>query len=105
MSSPKVQQLQLLQQNVENLTLQKQQLESQLTELDCSLSNLNGSPISYRIIGKIMVAVPASTLQKELNEKHEVITLRLQNLQKQEEKLGKNIEQLQKEVVAELRKK
>ncbi len=105
MSSTKVQQLQLLQQNIENLTLQKQQLQSQLTELDCALANLQPHTSSYRIIGKIMVAAPASTLQKELQEKHEVLTVRLNNLGKQEEKLSKNMEQLQKEVVAELRQK
>lgn len=105
MSSTKVQQLQLLQQNIENLALQKQQLQSQLTELDCALGNLHSNTSSYRIIGKIMVATSSTTLEKELQEKHEILNLRLQNLEKQEEKLTKNMEQLQKDVVAELRKK
>ncbi|MBI2573299.1 prefoldin subunit [Candidatus Woesearchaeota archaeon] len=105
MSPTKVQQLQLLQQNIENLALQKQQFSSQLTELDCALGNLSNTSQSYRIIGKLMIATSSVSLQKELEEKHDILRLRLENVEKQEENLTKNMEQVQKDVVAELRKK
>ena len=105
MSSNKMQQLRLTQQNLQNVLGQKQQLESQLLELDSALTELKTAEKAYRIIGKIMVASPTEKLSKELQEKREVIEIRFKNFSKQEERLKAGLEEAQQEVLQELKQK
>ena len=100
----KVNQLQLLQQNLENILMQKQQIESQLTEFNSALQEVQSTKKAYKIIGKIMVAASAEELTKDLEQKKEVAEIHLKNINKQEEKLKTNLEEMQKEVVQELKK-
>ncbi len=105
MTSAKINQLQLLQQNLQNVLGQKQQLESQLVELDSALSEIKTTEKAYRIIGKIMVATPREQLHKELQEKKEVLEIRLKNFSTQEERLKASLEEAQQEVLQELKQK
>ncbi len=106
MNSPdKVNQLQVLQQNLQNVSLQKQQLQTQLIEIDSALTELKNTSQAYKIVGKIMLASSKEELEKDLLEKKEVIEIRLKNFVQQEEKLQQNIDDLQKEVMAELKNK
>ena len=102
--SEKIQQLQLLQQNLQNISLQKQQIQNQLLELDSALKELDSTEKAYKIVGKIMLAASKEELSKELKEKKDVADVRLKNFSKQEETLQKSIDELQKEVMAELQK-
>ena len=104
MSSAKIQQLQLLQQNLQNLQMQKQQLEGQMAEYDSALQELKTTEKSYKIVGKIMIASSKEDLIKDLQEKTEVSQVRLNNVSKQEDKIKKNFEEVQKEVMAEMKK-
>ena len=104
MSSTKVQQLQLTQQNLQNILTQKQQIESQLAEFDSALTELKNTENAFKILGKIMVATSKDKLNNDLKEKKEVLTVRLENFTKQEKTLQNSIEELQKEVVEELKK-
>ena len=103
-SSEKINQLQLLQQNLQNLASQKQQFQSQLMELGSALTELNSTEKSYRIVGKIMIAVPREKLEQELKEKKEMLDLRIKNFDQQEEKIQKVIDDLQKDIFSELKK-
>jgi len=105
MSSAKVNQLQLLQQNLESVMLHKQQIESQLTEVNSALTQLEKAEKSYKILGKIMVAASKNELNNSLNEQKEVAEVRLKNFIEQEKKIKENIEEVQKEVVKELKTK
>jgi prefoldin beta subunit len=102
MASSKIAQLQLLQQNLQNILTQKQQLQNQLVELDSALAELNTTDKAYKIVGKIMLAAPKQDLIKELNEKKEFVSVRIKNFSQQEEKLQKNFEEVQSEVVKEM---
>jgi prefoldin beta subunit len=102
MESENLTQLQLLRQNLENISLQKQQIESDLTEINSALSVVGTTKQSYKIIGKIMVATTKDQLENELKEKKEVADIRLKNFISQEEKIKSQMENLQAEVVKEL---
>lgn len=104
MAVTKIQQLQLLQQNVQSLLAQKQQLQAQLVELDSALTELKTAGQAYHIIGKIMLASPKEALAKELQEKREVAEVRFKNVERQEDKLQQHLETTQKEMLKELRK-
>lgn len=102
MNSSKVSQLQLLQQNLQNILLQKQQLQSQQAEMDSALEGLENTEKAYKIVGHIMIASSTEKLSRDLQEKKETLSLRLKNFIIQEEKLKKSMEEVQKEAVKEL---
>lgn len=102
-NSTKINQLQLLQQNLQNLVMQKQQVQNQLLEIDSALSELGTTDKAYKIVGKIMLASSKENLIKDLNEKKEVFEIRIKNFKEQENSLQKNIEEVQKEVMEELK--
>ena len=85
--------------------LHKQQIESQLTEVNSALTQLEKAEKSYKILGKIMVAASKNELNNSLNEQKEVAEVRLKNFIEQEKKIKENIEEVQKEVVKELKTK
>ncbi len=105
MTSNKIAQLQLLQQNLQNIMAQKQQFQSQLVEVESALSELKKTDKAYKIVGKLMLAASRSELEKELVEKKEVLEVRLKNFTQQEERIQKNFEEQQQEVVKELQGK
>ncbi|MDO8656079.1 MAG: prefoldin subunit beta [Nanoarchaeota archaeon] len=105
MASTKINQLQLLQQNLQNIAAQKQQYENQLIELDSALTELLTTDKAYKIVGKLMFASSTEKLKKELEEKKEVAQLRLNNFTKQEDKLKQSLEEAQQEVMGEFQRK
>ena len=102
--SSKINKLQLLQQNLQNILLQKQQLEVQLTEIDSALQEIKSDSKTYKILGKIMVLSSSEEIIKDLKDKKETVELRLKNFSKQEEKIKENMDSLQKEAVEEINK-
>lgn len=98
-------QLQLLQQNLQNVLLQKQQFQRQLGEIDSALKELEDSPAAYQIIGNIMVARGKEELGKELGQKKELLDLRMRNLVRQEQTLKQKMEETQEKVLKEMKKK
>ncbi len=104
-TTSKVNQLQLLQQNLQNILLQKQQIESSLIELNSASAELQKTDKAYRIVGKIMIASPKEALLEDINQKKEIAELRLKNITQQEENIKRNLESLQKEAVHELHTK
>ncbi len=102
-NSTKINQLQSLQQNLQNLVLQKQQVQNHLLEIDSALAELSTTDKAYKIVGKIMLASSKENLIKDLNEKKEVSEVRIKNFKEQENSLQKNIEEVQKEVMEELK--
>ena len=102
MTSEKIEQLQLLQQNMQHILQQKQQLESQETEFESALTELKTTEKAYKIVGKVMFASSKEDLTKDLTEQKEVSDVRLKSILAQEEKLKESMESIQQEVVKEL---
>ena len=105
MKSDKVNQLQVLQHNLQNILMQKQQLESQVAEIDSALEGLTLTDKAYKIVGRIMVASAKEDLQKDLESSKEVQELRLKNLVNQENSLKKKFAEAQEEAMKELKSK
>lgn len=102
--SSKIGQLQLLQQNLQNILMQKQQIQEQLTELDSALQELNNTEKAYKIIGKLMITSSKEDLSKDLQQKKEVAEIRLKNFASQEEQMKKSVDETQKEIMEEMKK-
>ncbi len=100
----KLQELNLLEQNIQNFVLQKQAFQLELNETEAALSELNKTKDTvYRVVGQIMVQASKQELEKELGGKKKIIELRLKNIENQESSISERAEKLKKEVVEKLR--
>ena len=96
--------LQLIEQNVQTLLMQKQQFQGQLFELESALKELEKTDEAYKIVGNVMIKTDKTALKAELSSKKEIIDLRLKNIDKQEKQMKDKAEALQKEVMGKLKK-
>ena len=100
----KITQLQNFEQNINSIIAQKQQFQAQNMEVENALTQLKDTDKVFRIIGNIMVASSKDKAKKELTEKKEIVELRLKTFDKQEEKLRNQANELQQEVMKEMKK-
>lgn len=101
----KIQTLQLLEQNLQNFLMQKQQFQAQLVEIESALSELGKSKEAYKIVGNIMVSSEKESLEKELKEKQETLGVRIRSIEKQENSIKDRAKKLQEEVLGEMKEK
>jgi prefoldin beta subunit len=100
----KIGQLQMMEQNLQNFLMQKQQLQGQLIEIESALSELKDAKDAYKIVGNIMISSTKEDLEKELNQKKEIVELRIKTLEKQESKIKEKASSTQAEVMEQLKK-
>ena len=98
----KIQQLTLLEQNLQNTTMQKQNFHLQLLELESALKELEESSEAYKIVANIMIKGSKEQLKSELTEKKDIVELRIKSLEKQEVKMREKTSELQSEVMKEI---
>lgn len=91
--------LQILDQKLQNIAMQKHNIQSQLLEIENALIELKDSKESYKVVGGIIISKNKEELNKELISKKEILDLKLNSFDKQEEKLKKEMEEIQKEVI------
>ena len=102
----KIQELQSLEQNMQQLLLQKQNFQAQLLEIENALHELEKNPKqTFKIIGPIMVETSKTRVEKDLNEKKEILDIKMKNVNKQEEKIREKVQTIQAEVLKEMQKK
>lgn len=95
----KIAKLQMMEQRLQNYIMQKQSYQSQLLEVENALGESENSEEIYKIFGQIMVKVKKEELLKELKEKKELLNKKIEEIEKQETKLGEEITPLQEEVM------
>ncbi len=107
---PQVQQrllrLQQLQQTLQAVLTQKQQLELELTETEQALSELEkvtDEAVIYKSIGSLLVRAEKKKVTTELNERKELLDMRINVLGKQEERLRSQVNDLQVKLQRDLR--
>jgi len=101
----KIGQIQLVQQNLENFSMQRQQFQVQQTEIETALIEINNTTTAYKLIGNIMVLTDKEKLKNDLEEKKEMLNIRINTIEKQEEKLRSKFEELQQDVMKDLEDK
>lgn len=82
---------QLLEQNMQGFLLQHQAFQSQLIEVESALEEVGKTTQAYKIVGSIMVATDAKTLKEELEQKRDMLKIRISNLEKQESKIKEKL--------------
>ena len=98
-----LQELQVLEQNLSNLSVQKQTLQIQLSEIESALKELETKDKAYKIVGNILIETDKVTLVEDLKNKKEVTELRLKSIDKQETKLKDKAKELQQSVMEKMK--
>lgn len=95
----KIQEMQMLEQNLQNLLFQKQAFQMELSETNSALKEIgNSGDEVFKIIGQLMIKTDKAKTKEELSNKEKIITLRIKSIEKQETPLTKKLEDLQKEI-------
>ncbi len=98
--------LQQLQQTLQAVLTQKQQLELEHNEVEQALSELEkltDTAVIYKSIGSLLVKSKRTKVTTELNEKKDLLNMRIGVLGKQEERLRSQVKDLQTKLQQDLR--
>jgi len=101
----RIAELQMMEQNLQGFLLQRQNFQSQLVEVESALGELDKTPMAYRIIGNIMVAADKAEMKNDLEQKKEILMLRLKTVEKQETKLKEKASKTQSDVLEEMKRR
>ena len=90
-----------LQQNLQAVTMQKQQVEAELADAERTLEelkNVSETEQIFKSVGSILVKVSKEAISKELDEKKDISQTRSLVLVKQETRLKESIKELQAKI-------
>lgn len=103
-TAQKIQSLQILEQNLQNLVVQKQTFQFEISETINALGELNECKDEvYKIIGSIMLKSKKQDLEKDLLHKKDLLELRIKNIEKQEQVLKEKLLKIRNDVVKDLK--
>jgi len=96
----KIQEMQMIEQNLQNLLLQKQAFNMELSETKSAQKQIfdSGDDV-FKIIGQLMIKADKKSVSDELSNKEKLIELRLKSIERQESAFAEKLESLQKEVL------
>jgi prefoldin beta subunit len=100
----KIQEIQILEQNMQGLLMQKQAFQLELNETENALSEISATKEDvFKLIGQIMIKTDKKKLEQELTKKKELLTLRLNSIEKQEKEFSEHLEELRKEIMKSIK--
>jgi prefoldin beta subunit len=100
----KIQQLQTYEQTLQQLLMQKQAFQLELNETESALAEiLKTEEDIYKMVGQIMIKAEKKDVEKELKQKKDLLSLRLESLEKQESTFTKQVEELRDSVMKEMK--
>ncbi|MDP2218471.1 MAG: prefoldin subunit beta [Methanolobus sp.] len=94
-------QLQQVQQQAQSLAMQKAQMESLQNESQMALEELeklSDDAVIYRTVGELQIKTGKQETLVQLKDKVETLSLRLQSISRQEERISKRFTQLQEQL-------
>jgi len=101
----KIQEIQILEHNLQNLILQKQAFQMELTETTSALAEIEKSGDEvFKIIGQLMIKTDKKEIEKELQDKKKILELRVKTFEKQENSLMERLEKMKEEFSKEAKK-
>jgi len=96
-----IQEVQILEHNLQNLLMQKQAFQIELSENSSALKEINNSGEEvYKVIGQLMIKTEKKRIKEELEKKEKIINLRIKNLEKQEISLTSQLKELREKILS-----
>jgi prefoldin beta subunit len=94
------QEMQFLEQNLQNILMQKQAFQMELAESESALKEIKESKDDvYKIIGNLMIKTDKKKMQEELETKSKLLETRLKSLDAQEEKFSEKLTSIRDEMM------
>lgn len=94
-------QLQQIQQQIQALAMQKSQVEAMQKESKMALDELErltDDAVVYRNVGELVIKTSKEESTAKLKDREETLSLRLQSISRQEERLTSRFKQLQEQI-------
>ena len=102
----KLQELQVIEHNLQNILMQKQAFQMELSEALNALEEISKTKDAiYKMAGSIMIKADKEKTLKELEEKKKILELRNSSLDKQEKLLESKAQEVQNELRKAIEKK
>ena len=92
----KIQEMQIIEQNLQNLLLQKQAFQMEISETKATKKEIEKSEDVFKIIGQLMIKTDKEKTMEELINKEKILDLRMKSIEKQEASLMERSENLKK---------
>ena len=90
--------MQLLEQNLQNILMQKQAFQMEFAETQGSLKEIKSAKDDvFKIVGQLMIKSNKDKITEELSNKEKMIDLRIKSLEKQEQELSDKLTKLRDE--------
>lgn len=103
--SKKIQELQILERNLQSILMQKQAMSIELAETENALDEVSKSNEDiYKLAGSILIKSDKDKIIKELEEKKNIISLRIKSIEKQESFIEEKAEEIKKEAASKIKK-
>ena len=95
--------LQMLEQNLQHILLQKQAFQMELHETQSAMKEIekSGEDI-FKIIGQLMIKTEKEKVKEDLLGKKKFLEIRLKNIEKQEISLSQKLEETRKEIISDV---
>ncbi|MBS3052490.1 MAG: prefoldin subunit beta [Candidatus Aenigmarchaeota archaeon] len=95
-----INQFQVLQQQLQEILIQKENVKLQKLEFEKALEELNktGSKEAYKIAGPIMIKRNSDEIKKEMQEKLDDIEIRLKTLNSTEDKITNKLKEIEPKI-------
>jgi len=101
----KIQEMQMLEQNIHNLLMQKQAFQMESAETKSALKEIDNSGDEvFKIVGQLMIKTDKTKMKEELENKDKLLDLRLKTIEKQEQNFSEKAQKLQEELMKEKKK-
>jgi prefoldin beta subunit len=95
-----IQKMHLLEQNLQNLLMQKQAFQLELSETQSALKEMEKSNDDvFKIIGQLMIKTDKEKMKKELIHKEKMLDIRLKTFEKQENSFSEQLEKLRSQIL------
>jgi prefoldin beta subunit len=89
-----IQEMQILDQNLQNLILQKQAFEMELSETQVAAKEIEKSNEVFKLIGELMIKKDKEKVKEELSTKEKILSMRIKSIEKQEDSFTKKLDEL-----------
>lgn len=99
-SENKIQEMQIIEQSLQNILMQKQAFQMEQSETEAALKEIDSSGDEvFKIVGQLMIRTQKDKIKEELENKKKLLDLRLNNFEKQESSLMEKLETIREEVI------
>ena len=100
MKEQKIQEMQILEQNLQNMLYQKQAFQMEMSENKAALEEIEKSNEDvFKIVGQLMIKSDRKKILEELQNKDKILSLRIKSIEKQEGSMIERLEALKEEVI------